>query len=126
VLLVGRTKHNPQIRVVAQIKNSLAHEGAAIAFEINDNSGIRWIGKYDISVEELLLGTVTLDDENKTELAKRVLRDALLTGEALCGDLYVRCSAQGVCKRTVDQAKKHLGIKSIKRNDGWYWTLDRC
>jgi len=126
VLLVGRTKHNPQIRVVAQIKNSLAHEGAAIAFEINDNSGIRWIGKYDISVEELLLGTVTLDDENKTELAERILRDALLTGETLCGDLYARCSAQGISKRTVDQAKKQLGIKSIKRTDGWYWTLDRC
>jgi hypothetical protein len=96
----------------------------AIAFEINENSGVRWIGKYDISAEELLLGTATPDDESKAALAERILRDTLLKGETPCGELYARCSEQGISKRTVDQAKKQLGVKSIKRAGGWYWSLE--
>jgi hypothetical protein len=125
VLLVGRSRHNPQIRVMAQIKNSLAQEGAAIAFEINENSGVHWIGTYDVSVEELLLGTITQDNDSKTELAQRILRDTLRTGETLCRELYAKCSEKGVSKRTVDQAKKQLDIKSIRRAGSWYWTFDR-
>jgi len=124
VLLVGRTKHNPQIRVMAQMKNSLAKEGMAIAFEINEKSAVRWIGKYDISAEELLLGTAP-GVGNKITLAERILRDALLKGETFCGEIYARCSEQGISKRTVDQAKKQLGIKSAKRAEGWFWSLER-
>jgi len=29
----------------------------------------------------------------------------------------------GISKRSVDRVKKQLGIKSIKRADCWYWSL---
>lgn len=28
-----------------------------------------------------------------------------------------------ISKRTLDEAKKNLGIKSVKRETTWYWTM---
>ena len=39
VLIVGRIKHNPQVRVIVQDKSSLAPEGEAIAFELDKENG---------------------------------------------------------------------------------------
>ena len=50
VLIVGRIKDNPQVRVMVQDKSSLAPEGEAIAFELDKENGFSWLGHYDISV----------------------------------------------------------------------------
>ena len=123
VLLVGRVKSNPSIRVMAQLKNSLAPEGNPIAFEINDNSSIRWIGTYTITIEDLLLGNETLDEGGKLSETVDSLSDMLQNGKIACTKIYEYFQNAGVSKRTVDSAKKKLEVKSIKLTDGWYWSL---
>lgn len=123
ILLVGRVKSNPSIRVMAQLKNSLAPEGKAIAFEINDNSSIRWIGYYSITAEDLLLGNESLDEGGKLSETVDALRDMLQAGKVACTKIYECLQNAGVSKRTVDSAKKILEVKSIKHTDGWYWSL---
>lgn len=123
VLLVGRVGSNSSIRAMAQIKNSLAEEGAPIAFEILDNAAVRWIGHYDISVDELLNGCGTPPDESKVNQAAEKLKELLTHDMVPCKQIYKILSKQDVGKRSVDKAKKALGIKSIKRADGWYWSL---
>ena len=39
VLLVGRVRAEPSIRVMAQIKSSLAHEGKKVAFKLDEENG---------------------------------------------------------------------------------------
>ena len=56
VLIVGRIKDEPEVRVVCHTKSSLAPEGKAIAFRLDKNNGFEWIGEYDISADELLNG----------------------------------------------------------------------
>ena len=56
VLIVGRVKDEPEVRVVCHTKSSLAPEGTSIAFRLDKNNGFEWIGKYDISADELLNG----------------------------------------------------------------------
>ena len=56
VLIVGRIKDEPEVRVVYHTKSSLAPEGKAIAFRLDKNNGFEWIGEYDISADELLNG----------------------------------------------------------------------
>jgi hypothetical protein len=123
VLLVGRIKSTPAIRVMVQIKNSLAMEGKPIAFEINDDSSVRWIGEYNITADELLSGDEPQTDEAKPSDAVDKLEKLLCGREAPCGQVYAALQEVGISKRSVDRAKKQLNVKSIKRVDGWYWSL---
>jgi len=70
VLLVARVAEQEHIRVVAQIKNNLAEEGKPVAFE-RCNDGFRWIGRYDITVDELLGG---YSKTNKLQQAKQYIK----------------------------------------------------
>lgn len=56
VLLVGRLRDEPNIRVAAHDKSSLAPEGWSIAFELNRETGFQWKGYCDTTVDELLSG----------------------------------------------------------------------
>jgi len=124
VLLVGRIKNDTPVRVMAQQKNSLAKEGTPIAFEINEDSGIRWIGEYDISVDELLNGeSGAPSDSEKVTVVMEKLTELLADEEVPCGRLYEMFREMDMGKRTVDRAKKALGVRSVKRADGWYWML---
>lgn len=49
VLIVGRIKDEPEVRVVCHVKSSLAPEGKSIAFRLDKDNGFEWIGEYDIS-----------------------------------------------------------------------------
>ena len=123
VLLVGRLRDNAAIRVVAQLKNSLAPEGSSMAFEINSDASVRWIGEYEITAEELLTGNSDSTENSKAESAANKLKLMLTDGDMPCSDIYGRFRIDGISKRTVDTAKKQLQIKSIKKSDGWYWSL---
>ena len=123
VLLVGRIKSNSSIRVMAQLKNSLAEEGKPIAFEINENSKVRWIGEYDITADELLSGDESQSEGTRLTEAVDSLKSILIDKKAPCVHIYTTLQELGISKRSVDRAKKILGIKSTKHTDGWYWSL---
>ena len=123
VLLVGRIRSNPSVRVMAQLKNSLAEEGLPVAFEINENSIVRWIGEYDITTDELLSGDEQQNDSSKMSEAIDSLKAIIGDREVPCVLIYENLIGKGIGKRSIDRAKKHLGIKSTKHSDGWYWSL---
>lgn len=124
ILLVGRIKNDPSVRVMAQVKNSLAPEGRPIAFEIHEDSSVHWIGEYDITVDELLNGDSDASfDSGKVPMVMEKLTE-LLSGESVpCVRIYEVFREMNVGKRTVDRAKKSLGVQSVKRADGWHWRL---
>jgi RecA/RadA recombinase len=123
VLLIGRLKDEPLIRVMTQIKNNLAPEGRSVAFEMVSSGGIRWIGYYDISSDDLLSGA-NQPDNTKLEQARALLREALASKPMLCSEGYALCRRNGIGKRTTETAKQLEDIKSVKMLDGWYWTLE--
>ena len=71
-----------------------------------------------------LLGS---DDQSKSgdkqPIAITRLDELLLNQTVPCTKVYEMLQKEGISKRTVDRAKKALGVKSTKRTDGWYWTL---
>lgn len=123
ILLVGRMKDDPTIRVMTQLKNSLAPEGQSIAFELNEANGFRWIGFYDVSAEDLLCGANPIP-ETKSAQADTLLREMLFGGDRLCTDIYKESTRLGIGKRTMEAVKQSIGVKSFKRADGWYWKLE--
>ncbi|MHB1454989.1 MAG: AAA family ATPase [Saccharofermentanales bacterium] len=124
ILLVGRLKSDPNIRVMTQLKNNLAPEGNAVAFELDEKAGVRWIGYYDVTPDDMLTGVPqSSDDENKHVQAADVMKELLEDGPVTCNLVYETCLGLGIKKRTVDSSKKSIGVKSIKKADGWYWAL---
>ena len=122
ILLIGRTKDEPTIRIVAQDKNSLAPEGRSMAFELNEISGFRWLGYSDATVDDVLSGMAK--SETKTSQMENKLREMLSGGDSLSAEeVLSRASALGISKRTLDIAKKNLGIVSEKRGGQWYWKM---
>ncbi len=99
VLLVGRDEGEENIRVVVQIKNNLAAFGHPKAFALSED-GFQWLGDYEITADEVVGGIAP--KTYKTE--------------------------QGISKRTLENAKKELGIRVKRINNTWYWNcvLEDC
>lgn len=68
VLVIGKLKKDPSIRVMAHEKSSLAPNGSSIAFKLDEEDGFVWIGEYEVTADDLLSGTET-KRENKTDAA---------------------------------------------------------
>ncbi len=123
VLLVGRVEGEPDIRAVVQIKNNLAAFGHPKAFALSED-GFQWLGDYEITADEVLGGIVP--KANKMEQAKRLLRELALTTDAIqSNEIFDMADEQGISKRTLENAKRELGIRAKKINNSWYWELDK-
>ena len=120
VLIVGRIKDEPEVRVVCHTKSSLAPEGKAIAFRLDKNNGFEWIGEYDISADELLNGE---GKGQKTRKEKEFLLEILADGGMAQKKIEEEAEKLGIKKKTLRNAKMELGIDSVKRGNQWYWML---
>ena len=122
VLLVGRIEGEPNTRAVVQIKNNLAAFGHPKAFMLSE-MGFHWLGDYEITADEVLGGIAP--KANKLEQAKQMLRElAETTNMVQSNEVYEMADEQGISKRTLENAKKELGIRAKKINNSWYWELD--
>lgn len=121
ILLVGRDSSNPYYRIMIQIKNNLAPEGKAFVFELNPDLGFSWIGQEEHEMEDLLFQRSK--GESKLDKAKEYLKLLLNGSDMSCADILEKMRATGIGTRTVEQAKKDMGIISYKLGDKWYWRL---
>ena len=110
VLLVGRIEGEPDLRAVVQIKNNLAE------FE--------WVGDYEITADEVLGGIAP--KINKLEQAKKMLRELAETSNSVqSSEIFDMAEELNISKRTLENAKKELGIKARRIGNSWYWDLDK-
>ena len=121
VLVVGRLKDEPTIRIVAHDKSSLAPEGKSIAFALDPDNGFQWKGYCETSVDELLAGKGSL--LSKTSQAENLLQELLLDGEILSDEVMSKAAELGISERTVKIAKQNLGVKSFRKGGKWYAAL---
>ena len=115
VLLVGRVEGEANIRAVVQIKNNLEAFGHPKGFELSED-GFHWLGDYEITADEVLGGIAP--KANKLEQAET--NNAMQSNE-----IFNLSEEQGISRRTLENAKKELGIRSRRINNSWYWELDK-
>ena len=101
VLLIGRVKREPNVRVIVHDKSSLAPEGKPVAFCLDPETGFSWIGEYDITADELLSGAGG-NTATKTEQAEKLILDLLADGKELASEDIVKAAAEaGISERTL-------------------------
>lgn len=121
VLVVGRIKDEPEIRVVCQTKSSLASEAKAVAFCLSEENGFEWVGEYDVSADDLLSGTAK---GTKKQAAMDFLESLLSGGQMSQTEIMELAERKSIAEKTLRNAKEALGIKSKRENNQWYWSLD--
>ncbi len=120
VLICGELKNEDGVRAVIQDKSSLAQRGKPFAFKFSDD-GFQWLGEYEIDADELLDGFKKTTDKDR---AKNFLEETLEDGPIKASEMYEKGNALNFSKRTLDQAKSELNIKSFKEGKSWYWKLN--
>ena len=117
VLVIGKTKDDPNMRVLVHDKSSLAPPGTSIAFILGDEEGFRWVGECDFTADELLSG-IEKKKESKTQEAKDLIFRMLAGGKEVYSEEIDKAAMEkGISSRTVRDAKKELG-EALKSRSG--------
>jgi hypothetical protein len=110
-------------RVMVHNKSNFFEIGSPIAFTLQ--GGFRWIGEYDITLDELLNKDISPRRDRKREEAKEFLLEILADGEVESNEVYALAKERGIKNRTLERANSEVGARSVeKSNKKWYWVLD--
>ena len=121
VLIVGRIKDEPEVRVICQTKNSLAPEAKAIAFKLSENNGFEWLGEQNVSADDLLSGNAK---SSKKQAAIEFLENVLSEKQVPQTEIMELAKQKGISEKTLRNAKDALTVKSKRINNQWFWSLD--
>ena len=106
---------------MVQIKNNLAVFGHSKAFRVTE-TGFEWIGDYEITADEVLGGIAP--KVNKLEQAKKMLRELAETSTSVqSSEIFDMAEDLNISKRTLENAKKELGIKARRIGNSWYSNI---
>jgi len=122
VLLIGKSKNNESIRFMAQIKNNLSAFGRAVSFTVNQRGGVEFLGECDITEEELLSSAG--ERQTKYQIARELITAMLSDGDKRSNEIFDACLKAGITSNIMTYVKRDLGIKSERKLDDWYWTLN--
>ena len=97
VLIVGRIKDEPEVRVICQTKNSLAPEAKAIAFKLSENNGFEWLGEQNVSADDLLSGNAK---SSKKQAAIEFLENVLSEKQVPQTEIMELAKQKGISEKT--------------------------
>lgn len=124
VIQVDRLEDNSNVRCIKHIKSSLAPEGDVFGFEIQKTGYVEFIGSIDLGQEqESIIDQSRKSYDTKSSLAESLLLDSLYHVDMKYSDILQLIKKNDISVRTLNNAKKSLGVSSIKKKDGWYWHL---
>ncbi|MCA9312596.1 MAG: AAA family ATPase [Phycisphaerales bacterium] len=129
VLAVVKDPDDPTRRLVLPVKNNLAPDTAGLAYElVADSPGavpfVRWDPTPIVTpVDELMGATVEPGAEGAVEEAKDWLEAMLADGPVPAAEILAAAERDGIRERTLNRAKKALGVKSRREGDRWNWLI---
>ena len=115
IIFVRKLDENNNIRIITQIKNSLEKEGDSLAFKIEKNGNILWLGHYEIDDFEI-------NDKDNSTIAKDILINMLADGMKPLSEIQKQTDSY-ISRRTLFRIKKELDIKTVYENKICYWKI---
>ena len=122
VLQVERDTENPDIRIVHQIKNSLAPTAEDIRFSISADNGFRWLECRPQFFEKQQPDAEPKFDTEQQKAAYWI-KHFLEKGDMSANEIYCRLDNEGVSKRVARMVKTEMGIHCYQKKRKWYWSV---
>ena len=121
ILTVCEDREEKDKRYLVPVKSNLAEKGDAIIFRLSDH--IEWLESRAVTADELLSSFGSSRDTKQGQAEEEML--ALLSEEDKPAyEIYQHFEKLGISKRTVENAKKSLGVKSHRKSKVWMWSLE--
>ena len=113
---------NPDIRIVHQIKNSLAPTAEDIRFSISADKGFQWLECRPQSFENQKPDRKP-EFESEQQKAVYWIKHFLEKGDMSANEIYCRLDNEGVSKRVARMVKTEMGIHCYQKKRRWYWSV---
>lgn len=133
-LLLGRPKDQPDIRVLASVKNNISPLAPSLGFKLTsvegtDVAAAQYIGEVAYTAEDLLQGEVTSDQERDERDEAMVWLEGFLEGGARNSkDVFAEARKVSISSNAIRIAKDKLGVTSNKSGFSggtWMWELPK-
>jgi hypothetical protein len=126
-LLIARDPDDDTRRVLAVSKSNVSAPVPALGFRLVETQaglGVDWLGVSEHTTSTLL-DEPTGDDRTQRDEAVEWLEAKLASGAMPSPEIRKQARADGIKDRTLDRAKKKLGVVAIKAGmaGGWTWAL---
>lgn len=124
VIQIECSEENPQIRYIRHIKSSLSGLGPELMFTIDRDGRFKWINEQSI-VPYVAVSSTDMENVSggKIETAANLIIQLLSQGPQKATQVTELITNTGISGRTVNQAKRQIGIVSSRKNGQWYWSL---
>ena len=119
VIRISKSENDPETRIISHIKSSVSRPAAPIAFRIEGDSQVVYLGEYG---GEDYLGEIA-DDNTKRAKAIEIICSMLKDGPQEGVEVFKACNEAGVSTRTVERVKKELNIRSGRDGSKHIWYL---
>jgi len=119
VIRISKSESDPDTRIISHIKSSVSRPASPIAFRIEGNSQVVYLGEYDgeANFDEIP------DDNSKRAKAVEIICSMLQGGPKEGADIFTACNEAGVSTRTVERVKKELNVRSGRDGSKYIWFL---
>ena len=129
--MVGKDPSDPQSRVFANVKANLSRLSGSLGFRVETApSGvpcIRWTGASSVSANDRVQPEPSAPARPRRDEAQAFLLEVLANGPALATEVLEGAEARGIRRKTLDRAKKELGVRVGKpkgvKDGPWEWHL---
>ncbi len=126
VLLLGRAAGlEPDERVISHMKGNFTELGLSQKFRLNKTDGFQWMGECDITPDEIINFNAKKDKEDRGKISEAVefLSEILADGALSTAEVIELAEESGIAKRTLERARKEMGVKSSKVDGVWTMEL---
>ena len=119
VLRISKSENDPETRILSHIKSSVTRPAAPIAFCIEDNSRIVYLGEYNSEDDDYEIPEDNSKRAKAVEIIYSMLQDRPVEGT----EIVKACVDAGISARTVERVKKELGVRSGRDGIKRIWYL---
>lgn len=124
-MAVAKHPENPDQRVLAQVKNNIGRKADSLIFQLECKGDklpvLKWKGITELTADDLE-GAVSTPGK-AIDSAEDFLQHLLRSGPIAALKILEQADRRSISKRTLERAKRDLGVRSIKKKEGFFWSL---